>query len=54
MKWKMTNDETIMTKELSNARIPDLRFWNSSFFGHSDLEISHFNRSEPRQTGQEE
>jgi len=54
MKWKMTNDETIMTQEFSNARKPGLRFWNSSFFRHPGLEISHFNRSEPRQAGQEE
>jgi len=54
MKWKMTKAETIMTKEFSNARMPNLRFWNLSFFGYSDLEISHFRRGEPRQTDQEE
>jgi hypothetical protein len=50
----MTNDETIMTKEFSNVRIPDLGLWNSSFFGHSDLEIGHFSRGELRQTDREE
>jgi hypothetical protein len=43
-KRKTTNDETIMTKEFSNARMPNLQLGNSSFFGHLDLRISHFAR----------
>jgi hypothetical protein len=49
-KWKMTNEETIMTKEFSNTRMPNLRLGNSSFFSHSNLEISHFARGAPRYT----
>ncbi len=44
----MTNDETIMTKEFSNARMPNLQPGISSFFRHSDLEISHFAHRELR------